>query len=48
MLYRIGGLPLISFVNQAYYRNDVPEFGGGLLQPCCYCWHCVEKFKEAM
>ncbi len=47
-LYRIGGLPLISFVHEAYYRNDVPEFGGGPLKPCCYCKHCTEKFREAM
>ena len=47
-LYRIGGLPLVSFVHEAYYRNDVPEFGGGPLKPCCYCEHCVRRFREAM
>lgn len=47
-LYKIGGLPLFSFVHEAYYRNDVPEFGGGPLKPCCYCKHCVGKFREAM
>ena len=47
-LYRIGGLPLVSFVHEAYYRNDVPEFGGGPLKPCCYCEHCVKRFRETM
>ncbi|MEM1909759.1 MAG: beta-galactosidase [Thermofilaceae archaeon] len=47
-LYKIGGLPLFSFVHEAYYRNDVPEFGGGPLKPCCYCRYCVEGFREAM
>ncbi|MEM3137593.1 MAG: beta-galactosidase [Thermofilaceae archaeon] len=47
-LYKIDGLPLFSFVHEAYYRNDVPEFGGGPLKPCCYCKHCIEKFREAM
>jgi beta-galactosidase GanA len=47
-LYRISGLPLVSFVHEAYYRNDVPEFGGGPLKPCCYCEHCVRRFRETM
>ncbi|MEM1582386.1 MAG: beta-galactosidase [Candidatus Bathyarchaeia archaeon] len=47
-LYRIGGAPLVSFVHEAYYRNDVPEFGGGPLKPCCYCKYCVEDFKARM
>lgn len=47
-LYRIAGLPLISFIHEAYYRTDVPEFGGGPLKPCCYCEHCIEKFRESM
>jgi hypothetical protein len=47
-LYRIAGLPLISFIHEAYYRTDIPEFGGGPLKPCCYCKHCIEKFRELM
>lgn len=47
-LYRISGLPLMSFIHEAYYRNDVPEFGGGALKPCCYCKHCVEDFRRSM
>lgn len=43
-LYRIEGAPLISFVHEAYYRNDVPEFGGGPLKPCCYCKYCIKGF----
>jgi len=47
-LYKIGGLPLLSFVHEAYYRTDIPEFGGGPLKPCCYCEHCVEDFRKTM
>lgn len=47
-LYRIGGLPLMSFIHEAYYRTEVPEFGGGPLKPCCYCKHCVEGFRRSM
>ena len=45
-LYRISGLPLMSFIHEAYYRTDVPEFGGGPLKPCCYCKYCVEGFRS--
>lgn len=47
-LYKIDGLPLLSFVHEAYYRTDVPEFGGGPLKPCCYCKYCVEDFRKTM
>jgi beta-galactosidase GanA len=47
-LYRIGGLPLFSFIHEAYYRTEVPEFGGGPLKPCCYCKYCVADFREKM
>jgi len=47
-LYRIGGLPLMSFIHEAYYRTEVPEFGGGPLKPCCYCKYCVEDFRRNM
>jgi len=47
-LYRIDGLPLFSFIHEAYYRTEVPEFGGGPLKPCCYCKHCVADFREKM
>ncbi len=48
VLYKIGGLPLLSFIHEAYYRTDVPEFGGGPLKPCCYCKYCVEDFRATM
>jgi hypothetical protein len=44
-LYRIEGLPVMSFVHEAYYRNSVPEFGGGPMQPNCYCPHCRAAFR---
>jgi hypothetical protein len=47
-LYKINGRPLVSFIHEAYYRTDVPEFGGGHLKPCCYCEHCIESFRETM
>ncbi len=47
-LYKIDGLPLFSFIHEAYYRTEVPEFGGGPLKPCCYCKYCVADFREKM
>jgi beta-galactosidase GanA len=47
-LYRIDGLPLLSFIHEAYYRTDIPEFGGSPLKPCCYCGYCVEDFRKKM
>jgi len=47
-LYRIKGLPLLSFIHEAYYRTDIPEFGGGPLKPCCYCRYCIEDFRRKM
>jgi len=48
VLYSIGGLPLLSFIHEAYYRTDVPEFGGGPFKPCCYCRCCIQDFRETM
>jgi hypothetical protein len=45
-LYRLGGRPVMSFVHEAYYRNSVPEFGGGPMLPSCYCLHCQAAFQE--
>jgi len=47
-LYRMGGRPLISLVHEAYFRNELPEKGGGPLKPCCYCECCVEDFRAKM
>ncbi|MEM1557682.1 MAG: beta-galactosidase [Thermoproteota archaeon] len=47
-LYKIRGLPLMSFIHEAYYRTDIPEFGGGPLKPCCYCKYCIEDFRKRM
>lgn len=45
-LYRLEGRPVMSFVHEAYYRNSVPEFGGGPMMPSCYCPHCRAAFQE--
>lgn len=45
-LYRLDGKAVMSFVHEAYYRNNVPEFGGGEMQPSCYCDHCRAAFRE--
>jgi hypothetical protein len=44
-LYRLEGKPVMSFVHEAYYRNSVPEFGGGPMKPNCYCSHCRDAFR---
>lgn len=45
-LYRLDGKPVMSFVHEAYYRNSVPEFGGGPMQPSCYCEYCRASFRD--
>lgn len=45
-LYRIDGQPLMNFVHEAYYRNSVPEFGGGHMKPNCYCDYCKAAWRE--
>ncbi|MBI5928804.1 MAG: hypothetical protein HY862_05810 [Chloroflexi bacterium] len=45
-LYHIEGKPLMNFVHEAYYRNNVPEFGSGPMHPNCYCPHCLEAFRD--
>lgn len=45
-LYRLDGRLLMSFVHEAYYRNSIPEFGGGPMHPSCYCDDCRAAFSE--
>ncbi len=45
-LYRIADKPVMSFVHEAYYRNSVPEFGGDVMQPNCYCDHCRKAWQD--
>lgn len=45
-LYRIDGKPLMNFVHEAYYRNSVPEFGGGYMKPNCYCEYCCDAWRD--
>jgi len=47
-LYKIEGKPLLSFIHEAYYRTEIPEFGGSPLKPCCYCKYCIEDFRNSM
>lgn len=44
-LYEMDGLPAMSYVHEAYYRNDVPEFGGDEMHPSCYCEHCRADWR---
>lgn len=45
-IYLLEGKPAMNFVHEAYYRNSVPEFGGGPMHPNCYCPHCLKAFEE--
>jgi hypothetical protein len=45
-LYRVAGKPVMSFVHEAYYRNSMPEFGGDVMQPNCYCDHCRTTWRD--
>lgn len=45
-LYRLEGKPAMNFVHEAYYRNNVPEFGNGAMKPSCYCTHCCAAFRD--
>lgn len=45
-LFRIEGKPLMNFVHEAYYRNNVPEFGSGPMTPNCYCDYCLAAFRD--
>lgn len=45
-LHRLDGKPLMAFAHEAYYRNSVPEFGGGPMMPNCYCEHCRAAFQD--
>jgi hypothetical protein len=45
-LYRLDGKPVMSFAHEAYYRNSIPEFGGGPMQPSCYCDYCRATFRD--
>ncbi len=45
-LYRLDGRPVLSVVHEAYYRNSVPEFGGGPMHPNCYCSYCRQAFGD--
>lgn len=45
-LYRLDGRPVMSFAHEAYYRNSIPEFGGGPMRPSCYCEYCSTAFRH--
>ncbi len=45
-LYRLEGRAAMSFAHEAYYRNSIPEFGGGPMLPNCYCDHCCAAFSD--